>query len=156
MLSFLLPYQPIIYAVSTILFFGYFTVCSWQDWKSHTLPSGFAFAVYITEIINLSMTAAPKQLVWTLGEAVVLGLALMLAAYLFDIGGGDVIILPLMVFRCGLLTSIKLVVAGCLLTSILCLLHMLIRYRKLSLQAELPLIPGVTLFLFLHFLSTHI
>lgn len=156
MLSFLAPYQSIINAVSTVLFFGYFTVCSWQDWKSHTLPSGFAVVVYLTEILNLSMTSAPKQLAWTIGEAVIFGLMLMLAAYLFDIGGGDVIILPLMVFRCGLPTSIKLTVAGCLLTSVLCLLHMLIRYRKLNFQAELPLIPGITLFLFLYFFSVHI
>lgn len=131
---------------STAILFLFLLYASTKDMASKTIPIHLVPVCLLFTTIDLIMNQSPAGLLLRLIIAAGIFLLLCLISRFFGLGGGDIIVISIILLEHGLCFAMLAMGIGCILTTIYTVLrHIIKRSSPFSQDEECPLVPGITI-----------
>lgn len=139
-------YPEVIAQLATIFLFLFLVYSSTEDIKTRTIPIHLATVCVFYIVADLIASKTPIEILLRLCSTAGVFLLLCLISKLFGLGGGDIIIISLILLKHGIFFAMCSVGIGCALTTIYVILQSIMNKGKLIAQnREYPLVPGITI-----------
>lgn len=121
-------------------------ICGYTDYRTQTLPS-FAMLTFYPLLFVDNFVCSNLWVFWSrFGVALLVAILFFFNALFLNGGGGDVLVLPLVILSRGCVIGLMLIGFGCILSAIIHLIRTHIEeHRRISITEGAPLLPGVSI-----------